>query len=884
MTELPSGTVTFLFTDIEGSTRLLQSLGDDFGRLSDDHCKVLRKVFESREGHVVSTEGDSFFVAFKSAPSALNAAAEATRALAAHPWPQGAQVKVRMGLHTGEGTFGGDNYVGLDVHRGARIANAGHGGQILISATTRSLIEAHLTDELKLQDLGEHRLKDLEFPERLYQLSIQGLQSEFPMLRSLNARPNNLPPQLTSFIGRTDQIQALKKLMRSTRLLTLSGPGGTGKTRLSIQAAAELLGDFSDGVFFVALAPITDPGLFQSTIAQTLGLQESRGRPIADALDEFLVDKQMLLVLDNFEQILDAAPEISHILTAAPGIKIMVSSRAVLHVSGEQEYPVPPLELPDYKSLPSLEALTQFEAVALFIQRGTAVKLGFEVTNENAPAVAEICARLDGLPLAIELAAARLRVLTPQAILDRLQNRLSLLTGGGSDLPARQQTLRNAISWSFDLLAPAEQCLFKRLAVFTGGWTFEDCEAICNPNQELGVDTIDGLSSLVDKSLVRQHQDRHGDSRFLMLETIREYGLEMLGAGNEEDALIKRRHAEAFMSLAQQAGSKLLGPDQDQWLNRLEDEHDNIRSALMWAIQTDNARTGLETAFAVWRFWHLRGQLREGRQWFTDLLALPTAGIRDAARSKGLNGLGSLAYWQSDFEATAECYAEALSINREIVDEAGIAESLYNLAFLAAVGREYEKSKAFYEECQALNRKLGNDSAAAYARFGLSMVAWLEDDYEAGKKIANESLSAFTALDDKFGIANSNGILARIAIDEKDWAGALKTYAKSLDDFAEIGDMSGVSAGLDDIAAAAAGLGLPELSVRLGGASEAIKQKIGGRAPDSLTKFVDPREAARKTLTEAEVDQAWTRGQAMSADDAMVEARELIRSHLHSSG
>jgi len=879
MTELPSGTVTFLFTDIEGSTRLLQSLGEDYGQLSDDHCRILRKVFESWEGRVVSTEGDSFFVAFKSAPSALNAAADATRALASHPWPQQVKVKVRMGLHTGEGIFGGDNYIGLDVHRAARIANAGHGGQILLSATTRSLVETHMGEELSLRDLGEHRLKDLEFPERLFQLSIQGLQSEFPKLRSLNARPNNLPPQLTSFIGRTDQIHKLKELMRSTRLLTLSGPGGTGKTRLSIQAAGELLGDFRDGVFFIALAPIIDPGLFQSTIAQTLGLQESRGRPIAEALDEFLADKQMLLVLDNFEQILEAAPAISHILVTAPEIKIMVSSRAVLHVSGEQEYPVPPLELPDYRSLPSLEAITQFEAVALFIQRGSAVKPGFKVTNDNAPAVAEICARLDGLPLAIELAAARLRVLTPQAILDRLQSRLNLLTGGGSDRPARQQTLRNAIAWSYDLLDTSEQKLFRRLAVFTGGWTFEDCESICNPSQEVGVDTIDGLSSLVDKSLVRQHEDRHGDSRFLILETIREYGLEMFGQGDDTE-LIKRRHAEAFMTLALEAGPNLLGPGQEQLLNRLEDEHDNVRSALTWAIHNDEAAMGLETAFAVWRFWHLRGLLREGRKWFEDLLAIPSARSRDAARAKGMNGLGSLIYWQGDFDRAAECYAEALSINRELVDEAGIAETLYNLAYVAAIGRDYKQSVSLYEECYELNRKLGNESAAAYARFGLGMIMWLQDDHESSKLISNESLASFIALNDKFGIANARGILARVAIEEHKWTEALKLMDMGFDDFAEIGDLSGVSAGLDDLTVVADEMGLPELSVRLGGASEAMKLKIGGRAPDALTKFVDPRVPASKTLGAEEVGKAWDEGLKMSVEDALAEARNLIKSQL----
>jgi class 3 adenylate cyclase len=441
MPELLTGTVTFLFTDIEGSTLLVRSQGDAWPALLQRHQLLLRAAFEAHEGSEVGTEGDSFFVAFRSAPGAVAAAVEAQRALAAEPWPADAPIRVRMGMHTGEATFSAKTYAGLNVHRASRVAGVAHGGQVLVSGPTRALLDA-LPDGVSLRDLGEHRLKDIEQPEHLWQLVIEGLPSDFPAIRSLDAVPNNLPKRVTTFLGREREITEVEELLERSRLLTLSGPGGTGKTRLSLEVAARSLARYPDGVYFVELASITDPDLVLPTIAMALGLPDRGGRPSLDRVVDYVGDQRMLLVLDNFEQVVDAAAAVADLLEACPNVTFLVSSRIVLRISGEQEYLVPPLGLPDPARLPPLEQLSQYESVALFIERARAVKPGFEVTNDNAPAVAEICVRLDGLPLAIELAAARIRILTPQAMLGRLGDRLGLLArpaGAAADVARRDR-------------------------------------------------------------------------------------------------------------------------------------------------------------------------------------------------------------------------------------------------------------------------------------------------------------------------------------------------------------------------------------------------------------------------------------------------------------
>ena len=476
--ELPGGTLTFLFSDIEGSTHLLQELGSAWNAALDDHHRLMREAITEHAGTEVAAEGDSLFAVFPTAPDAVRAAYAAQLKLAAHPWPSGAAVRVRMGLHTGSATIAGGSYAGLDVHRAARIMAAAHGGQVLLSEVTRALATTALGEDLTTRDLGEHRLKDLDSTERLHQLVAPGLATDFPPIRTADAARTNLPAQPTSFLGRERQIGEVSTLLEAARLVTLTGPGGTGKTRLAIECAARLADRFPAGVWFVPLASIVDPDLVPMAIAQAVNAPEHPGQtPLQRVIDQ-VGEQQMLMVLDNFEQVTDAADVVASLLAGAPRLAAIVTSRFVLHLSGEHEYPVPPLAAPDLRHLPDLAALTQYEAVALFIDRAQAARPDFAVTNQNAPAVAEICVRLDGLPLAIELAAARVRLLTPQAILARLSDRLGLLVAGPRDVPERQRTLRGAIEWSHDLLDPEEQRLFAALSVFRGGARLEAVEEI----------------------------------------------------------------------------------------------------------------------------------------------------------------------------------------------------------------------------------------------------------------------------------------------------------------------------------------------------------------------------------------------------------------------
>ena len=640
-TSLPIGTVTFLFTDIEGSTRLLQEIGADYRDVLERHAVIVRRALAEHDGVEVSTEGDAFFAVFRSVTGAVAAAVAAQRALAEEHWPGGHRVRVRMGLHTGEGRLGGGSYVGLDVHRAARIAAAGHGGQILLSAASRALVETMLPEGVTLRDLGAHRLKDLDQSEHLVQLNIAGLDQQFPPIRSLET-PSNLPAELTSFVGRQREVDEVSELLAATRLLTLTGPGGTGKTRLALRIAAGMRPSYSDGVFFVDLAPLSDPTLVGPTVAHSLGLSEQPQRPIIEMLKEHLESRNVLLVLDNFEHLLAAGEVLSDLLAAASRLKVLVTSRSTLNLYGEQEFAVPPLALPDPGAHADLAGLSEYEAVALFVERARAARPAFSITNESAKAVAEICVRLDGLPLAIELAASRVRILGPTEILARLQQHLSVLATGGTDVPLRQRTLRGTIDWSYQLLKPAEQTLFARLAIFAGGCTLEAVEAVCNPSGELGLETIDGIAALVDQSLLRQTAD-DGESRFGMLETIREYGRDRLAANEGLDA-VGRRHLRYFNDLAAMGERHFLGADQVTWLDRFEREHDNVRAALRRAVDERLPDDGLLLAAALWRFWYQRGYLREGRAWLKELISTARCCLRrEGQGTRSLRRIGVLA-------------------------------------------------------------------------------------------------------------------------------------------------------------------------------------------------------------------------------------------------
>src|ERR687891_655994 len=527
MADLPTGTVTFLFTDIEGSTKLLQRLGQDYRAVRDRHAAIIRSAIEAEGGRELSTAGDSFFAVFRSAGGAVRAAVVAQRELHDHRWPPGAALRVRMGIHTGEGTLGGEDYVGIDVNRAARIMDAGHGGQVILSGATRGLAERELPPGTTVRALGAHRLKDLVHPEELFDLVIDGLPSDFPAPRTLDARPNNIPAQLTTFVGRTEELAEVERLLEVNRLVTLTGPGGSGKTRLALEVASRTLSGYKDGAFFVDLSSVTDPALVSSSLAAELGVQEVAGRPILDVVRDHLRDRELLLVVDNLEQILEAAPVLEGLLMAAPKLRVLATSREVLSIRGEQEYPVPPLHPP------------------------------------------------------------------------QLERLLAVLTAGPRTLPERQRTLRGAIAWSHDLLEDAERALFARLAVFAGGWTLDAAEAVADP-ASVGLDPLDALASLVDRSLTRR-TDPNGEPRFGMLETIREFAAERLEESSQGDEL-RRRHAEHYVDLAVTAEPHLTGEDQGRWLDRCELEHANIRAALRWAIDAGKAERAQEAAGALWRF------------------------------------------------------------------------------------------------------------------------------------------------------------------------------------------------------------------------------------------------------------------------------------------
>ncbi len=730
------------------------------------------------------------------------------------------------------------------------------------------------------------------------------------------ARPTNLPVQRTRFIGRDRELGAAKELLlrRDVRLLTLTGPPGIGKTRLGLQVAGEMADQFGGGVFFVALAPVSDPDLIASTISQTLGARESGSQRPLETLREHLqtLRAPMLLLLDGFEHLISAASIVADLVATGPNLKVLVTSRSPLHVYGEHEFPVPPLALPDPRTLPPLEVLSQYEAVALFIQRAIAVKPDFVVTKENAPAIAEICRRLDGLPLAIELAAARVKLLSPSAMRTRLERRLQLLTGGARDLPARQQTLRGAIDWSHDLLNAAEQKLFRRLSVFVGGCTLEAAEAVCNAKSDLGLDVLEGMASMVDKSLLQQVEPTAGESRFVMLETIREYALERLAASGDE-ALTRRAHAADCLVLAEEEGSEGSGGERAGWLDRFETEHDNFRAALDYLTQGGETQWGLRLGAALFRFWEMREHLAEGRDRLTKLVKLPGAAARTKARARALFAAGVLAGEQGDYTSAQTLHEESLEIDREQNDKWGIAvslnalavqaldrgdvaasrslfeenlalwrelgdrvavaRSLSNLANVVKVQGDYPHASSLHEECLAIFRELGDQTGVAWALNHQGDVAREQGDAAAARSLYEKSLATFRELGDRWGIAGTLADLGNLARDHADYAGAHSLYTESMKVFQELEHKRGMARLLECFACSAAAQRQAERALWLAGAAAALRQTLGAplsRAEQAkLERILEP---ARHALTSSAGAAAWMEGWAMPVEIAIESA------------
>jgi len=739
--DLPTGTVTFVFTDIEGSTRLLHHLGDGYLAVLEEHARLIREAIAEAGGIEVATEGDAFFCVFPTAPQATAAAAGMQQALAAHDWPEGTALRVRIGIHTGEGILGGDNYAGLDVHRAARIGAAGHGGQVLLSQTTRALTEHALPESVAIRDLGEHRLKDLEHPEHIHELLIDGLPQEFPPLRSLDPVLHNLPVQLTSFLGRDTELAEVTRALSRSRLVTLTGPGGTGKTRLAIEAAESASGSTPDGVWFVLLAPISDATLLATAIVESLGLQHSAGAAY-DHLVQHFESRDALLVLDNFEQVLAAGPTVAMLLRDCSRLRVLVTSRAPLRVSGEQELPIPPLPLPQSRG--DQIAVDESPAVQLFVERATAARPDFALDDDNRTIVAEITARLDGLPLAIELAAALLKLLPPRAILDRLERRLDVLTGGPQDLPQRQRSLRGAIAWSYELLEEHARLLLEHMAVFAGGASFDMVEQVCAPEQ---VDTLlEALRSLVDQSLVVQ-SDEAGEPRFSMLGAIRDFALEQLEARGQADEA-RRRHATAFLALVENAEGDLRGAEEARAAALVGREFDNLRAAMTWILESGDVDLALRMVNAV--FWYAFVRARDEVFGWTEA-ALDLSGADDHPRYATVGGAAAqLATMRGDLARAIELAERSLAaapdpqdqarflavqaLSQAAMFEGRIADALESMAASIALARHpYDRAW--------LN--LGKSLGATYSGDIDSGLAAAQELRRAGEELRNPGLRAW---------------------------------------------------------------------------------------------------------------------------------------------
>jgi predicted ATPase/class 3 adenylate cyclase len=871
MSELPSGTVTFLFTDIEGSTARWERDRVAMAAAVARHIALLDVAVAGHGGVTFKTVGDSIQAAFPTAPAAVAAALDAQHALLAEDWNEGFELRVRMALHAGEAQPDkrGD-YLSAPLNRLSRLLATGHGGQILLTQTVQQLSRGDLPAGAGLHDLGEHRLRDLLEPERVYQLLHPALPATFLPLNSLNIRPHNLPLQPTPFLGREREIsEVVGRLNRpDVRLLTLTGPGGTGKTRLALQAAADLLDDFADGVFFVPLATLSDPGLVPSAIASALGVREEGERSLADRLGEALASKQLLLVLDNLEHLIEAAPLIGELLGLAPGLKVLTTSRLPLRLRAEREYPVAPLRLPHRQPPPTLEQLSQYEAVQLFIDRAQAVKPDFTVDNENAPAVAEICWRLDGLPLAIELAAARVRLLPPQAMLARLEKRLPMLTGGARDAPERQRTLRGTIAWSYDLLDPEEQILFGRLAVFAGGCTLEAAEAIGNHDGVL--DALGGVERLCEQSLLRQDEGWENEPRFAMLETIREFGLERLIARGELDT-VRQWHAQHFLDWAETLAPRLHGPDERGWVEALSFEIGNLRAAAEWALERAESEVILRLASALWWYWYTHADPREGRRWLEHGL-VRRDDVPISTLSNALFAAASLAALQGDYAQASVLAEENLAISREHGYAFGEATACLSLGLTAKWRGDLDQAAQLFAEALALMRSHGDQYWIAQVLANLVEVTYSQADKAATALLAEEGLALWQATGNRWGIALGGLARSVVAYEQGDLARAAQLSKESLELWRRHGDHRGIGGALAGLAGVALAAGHAERAARLLGAARAQVDAIGVRNVVYQVHFDRVAAGARAALGDATFNERWASGRALPAEQAIMEA------------
>jgi len=829
---LPSGTLTFMFTDVEDSTRMWEQYPEQMRAAMVRHDALIESAVEQQTGLVVRPrgEGDSRFAVFTRASDAVRAAIAIQRLLFAEPWTI-PPLRVRIALHSGEADLRDGDYYGSTINRCARLRSVAHGGQILLSQTTYCLVRDDLPAGVSSRDLGEHDLKSLKRPEHIFQLVVPDLPTEFPPLKTPDQIHNSLPLALTSFIGREREIEELERLLFQSRLLTVAGPGGAGKTRLAIQVAQNVQASFPDGVWFIDLAPLSSTTLLNQYVMNALGMREEAGLSPNQTLVDTLRDKTLLLILDNCEHLLPEVAQLADtMLRSAARLRILATSREKLGVAGEFIWRIPPLSTPGSREAASFEKLMRYEAVELFLDRALAARSDFAITRENAGAIAQICARLDGIPLAIELAAARVRVLSVEDILARLDDRFRLLVGYRNALP-RQQTLRALVDWSYDLLSEKERMLLRRLSVFAGGWTLQAAEQVCSGDEIEAREMLDLLTSLIDKSFVIVEAQKDHE-RYRFLETILKFSQERMWEGKETEEYT-HKHAAYFLKVAEDSYGKMWGPEQAYWLEMLDEERDNLRIALEWLSREAGGEDMLlQMAGSLWRYWEIRGYLTEGRAWLETALTanasasefLRANGLGGAgilARQQGdfvraqalheqslalfralgnklgcsrqLNALGEIAQYLGDYTRSIELHEESLSLRYEIGDKEGIAVSLGQLGGIARDRGQYQHARELLEESLKLKRELGDKLLMAHSLDNLGLVAYYLCDYEQAVSLFEEAISLQRELNDRLGISNSLQNLGNVAKDQGDFKRAQLIYQECLGLKKELGDKRGIS-------------------------------------------------------------------------------------------
>lgn len=862
---LPTGTVTFLYTDIEGSTTLWEQQPQAMAVAHARHNEIVRKVIEANHGYVFQVIGDGFCGAFHTAGDALRAAVECQVDLQAENWGE-TPIRVRIGIHTGKAEIQEDGlYRGyLTMSHVQRLTSVGHGGQVLLSSTTQELMQDELPEGVEWRDLGVRQLKDWKHPEHIFQLAIPGLRVDFPPLKIPKSFSHNLPAPLTSFVGREREMAEVKQLLTNTRLLTLTGPGGTGKTRLALQLAGEILDAFADGVWLVDLAPLADPTLVTQTVASTLAVREQPGRTILQALLEYLRAKNMLLILDNCEHLIEVCAQLANtLLRAASGLKILASSRETLGIAGETVYHVPSLPLPDMQEV-SFDALSQNDCIRLFTDRALAAYPTFQLKEKIAPAIADICRKLDGIPLAIELAAARIKVLRLEQIATLLDDRFRLLAYGSRAALPRHQTLRALIDWSYDLLSREECTLLRRLSVFAGGWSDEAAQKVCG--EGLVEDMLELLANLMDKSLVAR-EEQGEETRYHFLETIRQYGRDKLSEAGEVTA-VRDSHLEYFVRFAELTEPKLKEGEQLICLERTETEHDNLRTALAWSLESGEVTAGLRLAGALWLFWDMHSHQSEALAHLEKLLARTSD--RTLARAKAMFGAGLFKYRQGEYESARTLLQESLPICRELGDKDVCALSLGRLSSVAYTQGNYAESLLFANESLALYQELDDRWGIANILNGKGELARLQGDYEAAGRFYEESLALSRELGDKFGMSILLHNLAYVVQHQGDYQRAASLFKEGLTTCLELREKVSVALAVAGLAGIAGLTEQPERAACLFGAAQTALVSLG-IVLDTIDRSDWDRDIQTvKTQLESEVFATfWEEGCAMSLEQAV---------------